>query len=244
MNYLSILLVMSGMFLSTNVDQPSKIDFEKHTDVDREFVEFLSHFEKAKLPFGMDLEDIEYILGDNSPYIHEKNNLLIRHLNPTDSKISAFGRMGPPTIVPIKRFYPTKKTVAVSYVKKNKFSLATGSIFVAIFNLKGKLLSIKEEIIDGKRFKFSSEANFPISTTDFDQTQTFEISEDGLLQQFTFKRIWDKDYKIHGLENNEVVENRLIHEEIFQFREDGSMVSIHTFDHKKEATAGLIGRAE
>lgn len=241
MNYLSILMVVSGLFLSTNADKPSKINFENLKNVDREFVDFLSAFEKIHLPYEMNLDQVEELLQEEPKYLRHQNEMLNKFiLDQNGSRLTKFSRMGPPIIKPLKRFYPTSNTVAVSYVKQNRFGIATGSIMIAVYNLKGKLLSFKEKLV-GERYRNGVDLNHAVSTTDYDHTESFKITEDGLLHKTTFKRVWEKDYKEFGTDNNKVVDNELVSQEIFQFRSDGSMASIHRSD---QGALAVNGRAE
>lgn len=238
MNYLSALLVITGFFLSTNVETPSKVDFEKLKDVDRDFVNFLGAFEKTDLPYEMTKEEIIALEETQPNYKRNENALLSKFIDGPQRDLPAFSRGGPPIIVPLKRFYPTEKTVAVTFQKKGRFMDASASIMVAVFTLKGKLISFKEKMLDGK-FKQRYDTNPYISVNHYDQMETFRITENGILHKTTYKKIWQKDWKEHGVENNKVVSYDILSQETLQFSEEGALVSLDKKDFGEIADIAL-----
>lgn len=223
MNYLTLFLLISGLFLSTNADKPSKVNFENMTEVDSEFVEFLNHFEKTNLPYEMTIDEIDKIKESEFEYDHEKNDLLLRLTSGEDYESLKFSRMGPPIITPLKRFNPTEKTIAVSYVVKTRYSKMFPVIMMAVYNLKGKLLSIKENKF-GKFHK--TEQNHVISQNDQNKTESFLITNNGLAQITSYEISWKKDPKEFGYFDNEIKSKKLMGQETFRFQDDGQFVSL------------------
>lgn len=237
MNYLSILMVISGLFLSTTADTPSKINFEKHTDVDRQFVDFLSAFEKVNLPYEMDIDDVAQLTETTPKYMPQQNELLTKYImdEKGNSKLSKISRFGPPIITPLNRFYPTEETVAVTYARQNRFGVAYSTIMIAVYNLKGKLLSFKAKLRGDDKFSKSKDWNHLITETNNDQTQSFKITEDGMITINTYHKEWKNDWKEHGIDNNEVIETELVSQEMFSLDSRGEMVSLHKIDYEEVA---------
>lgn len=223
MNYQTLFMLISGLLLSTKADKPTKVNFENMTEVDAEFVEFLNHFEKTELPYEVTLKDVESIKNQELDYDHEKNNFLLTKISNEDSDKYKFSRTGPPIVIPLKRFNPTANTIAVSYVIRNNFSKMFPVVMVAIYNLKGKLLSLGE----GKRGKFRN-TNYKIilSQNDYKQTQSFLITNNGLAQVTSYELVWKKDVSKHGTYENEITSKKLIGQETLRFQDDGKLVSI------------------
>lgn len=231
MNYLSALLVIAGFFLSTNADKPSKVDFEKLKNVDHDFVEFLSAFEKTDLPYEMTKADMIALEQEETRYNRHENALLTRFVKGANDDLKVFSRGGPPTIVPLKRFYPSDKTVAVSYMEKGRFEIATTTILVAVYTLKGKLISIKNQVKDG-RFKYTMMKNPAMSSSNLDQLETFRVTENGILHKATYKKTWQKDREKYGVKNNKVISYDLLSQETIQIAEDGHLVSLDKKDYQ------------
>ena len=229
MNYLSILMVFSGLFLSTNVDKPNKINFEKLIDVDPSFVEFLSHFESTNLPYEMTLDEVIETTNQKVEYGSAESKFLNDYLNKKiGNRTIRFSRSGPPHITPLKRFYPTEKTIAVSYLKKGIYH-ASGAIMIVIFDLKGKILSFKEEKMMRKlkgSILESSHAAIPLSNNHYNITETFNITQDGMIYKTQYDNIWKKDTKEYGFHDNEIIDRKLASQETLTMNADGSITSI------------------
>lgn len=224
MNYLSALLVICGLFFSTNIDKPSKVNFEKLKDVDCEFVDFLSAFEKTDLPYEMTKDEIIALEQLKPEYRKERNKLLTKYVTGNANSNAIFSRGGPPIIVPLKRFYPSDKTVAVSFLRKQRFTDATAAVMVAVFTLKGKLIRFKEQMLESKFQHFTSSP--PLSATDYDQLETFRITENGILHKTTYDKIWEKSRREHGVHDNKVISYELKSQETFEFSDEGYLVSL------------------
>jgi len=239
MNYLSILLVASGLFLSTTLDKPSKVNFEKLEDVDQNFVQFLGMFEKSTLPYEMNLDEVVDLTKVTRPYDHQEIKFLNSMLYGEDANISKFSRMGPPQVTPLKRFYPTDKTIAVSYLQHG-YTKAFGIIMIAIYDLKGNLLSLNKDKINTKKVKRKFDSvpqNLRLSAFDIEHTECFKITEDGLLHKSKYENIWEKDVKEFGPHENVIIERNLVGKEIFEMNADGTFALIDKQDLKGLAIA-------
>jgi len=236
MNYLSILLLSSGLFLSTNVKHASKVNFEKLENVNAEFVQFLSLFDKTHLPYEMSLEEVIALNESDSRLDRQQSILINSVLLEASLYNTAFSRLGPPQIKPLKRFYTSNKTIAVTYLQKG-FAKASGAIMIAIFDLKGRLLSKKEDNGKVSKKKFKSFPMSTISNTDFNETQSFKITPEGLIYKTIYKNIWKKDTHEFGFHENEIIDRKIASEEIIQIKSDGSISSIDKYNYDGMALA-------
>jgi len=225
MNYLTALMVISGLFFSTSIDKPNKVNFEKLKDVDREFVDFLSSFEKTDLPYEMTIDDMIALEQMKPEYKKHRNDLLTKYVTGNHSGMKIFSRGGPPIITPLKRFYPSEKTVAVSYLQKGRFRESTATVMIAVFTLKGKLVGLKEKLLGEKHRKFTGANNF-MSSSNHEDMETFRITENGIIHKTTYNKVWEKDIKQHGIENNNIISYDLLSQETLQLSEDGYLASL------------------
>jgi len=212
---LILFFLMSSAF--TTVDHSPKTLAE---DVDPSFVEFLSLFEKVELPFAIGLDDFKTYENKKATKKTVKKTkrksggnkdafLMMEHIQDYGRKIS---RMGPPELMPIARFYPNEKTIAVIYMSYNIFSHINDLNFkLALFDLKGKPIK-----------SLSKHQQFVLGhSSPYESTKTFSIDSNGMVIQKTYKAIWEKDVKSAGINNNKITDYVLEEEQGFKIQKDG-----------------------
>jgi hypothetical protein len=190
--------------------------------VEPSFVELLSLFEKVELPFEIRLDDFEKnktkavteILANTSRKRNSREEQrILMQFTQDELYIS---RMGPPAVLPIARFYPDEKTIAVIYMSY-LHGFSYGSRYkLALFNIEGDILSKQKD------------ANLAISSpfllgqsSPYGVTQTFSIDANGLIIQKTYKAIWKNDLKENGIINNEITDYVLEKTEQFKLSTSG-----------------------
>lgn len=187
------------------------------------FAEFLSHFDKVDNTFEIGLDDFKHYENilkskkvSKKVYKTKKRitNGLMDHL--VDVEFGMYSRMGPPEILPVARFYPNEKSVAVIYIPYRALGgHSVASYKMALFDLKGNpIIQAKHE---DKLYKESFSAAF----TNFHTAITFKMDGQGHIWQKEYEKIWLKDIKEHGMKDNEVIGYNLKSTHVFEIHEDG-----------------------
>ena len=152
------LIALAGLFIlitsatfsvkKENPKTPANTDFSNES-----FVEFLSHFEKKDLPYSLGIDELYgtqelKIKKPHAAKLSKKQRIVHAIQNSKfipAAQAGRMSRMGPPEIVPVARFYPNEKTVAVIYSSKLPFGTGINKTYELLFyDLKGNL--IKDEI--------------------------------------------------------------------------------------------------
>ena len=124
-------LLLAVAILSSGFIYPSTMNMKKPIvttikDGGQSFAEFLSHFPKTEMPYQLKLEDMTFSKFDRSKAVKKKVSKKSMKVNLANLLISRtkyipevangmFGRMGPPQVEAIARFFPNKKSIAVIY---------------------------------------------------------------------------------------------------------------------------------
>jgi len=190
--------------------------------VTHSFAEFLSLFEKTELPYSVNLDDLEEfektkLLAKPSKKSRKTNignePQILRQFLQKELYIS---RMGPPAIVPVARFYPNEKTVAVIYASYQRAFSNGSSYTLALFDLEGNWLQKQ------KNSKLLMPTTFHLGQiSPYGGTKTFSIDANKQIVQKTYKANWKNDVKEVGIKNNEITDYVLEKTEQFEIRKDG-----------------------
>ena len=228
-NLIAIFSICTIAFANAAFIYPSNSIVEKPElpkITDQSFIDFLSLFEKVDMPFKIGLNDFEkyYPLIDQSKFRKKRathkntrKQLLQQYLiNNTQKMIS---RMGPPQAMPVARFYPNDKMVAVVYISYlPHFGLKNLTFELSLFDLKGKIISNKKTA----KGVFNWNKSFVLGhTSPHSTSQTFTINPDGYIWQHNYNKQWEKDIKKHGVKDNRIVGYDLKTTNVFQIQENG-----------------------
>lgn len=216
---------------TAEVVKPVEIKIEK-----KSFAEFLSHFEKVDLPFAYEVKDMGYEgVRPKKKVIkasQEKGTVGLGHSFAYDFvpefKWTSFGRMGPPTLVPIARFYPNEKMVAIVYTTRSRFDGGLHkNIRMVCYDLKGNILGHDEE----DYWKFND-----LGLASVDETKTFRIDENRYIWRNNYANIWKEEVKMSGVRGNEIEEFYLTGTEVFKINEDGQMEKLTEYPSTTRAS--------
>jgi hypothetical protein len=188
------------------------------------FVEFLSYFDKKELPYGIGLENLEAYNG----YI--KNNTTTKkaikqhggHSAISNSNFipgSRFGkmsRMGPPELIPVARFYPNDKMVAVIYSSNLRFGSGLDKSYnMIVYDLKGHILPAAA--------KDKNPAPFLVAQSSVEQSITFQIDQQGRIWKNTYDNIWEKSLDDKWIDENEITGFEIKNTEVFELDKNGRL---------------------
>jgi len=199
-----------------------------NTEIKKEsFAEFLSHFDKVELPFEIKLSDLNY---DQNPQIQVKQKKVkskgIFQVSPIartkfipEVANGRFSRMGPPTVHPVARFFPTEKTVAVIYTVKSRFTQAFEKTYrMVIFDLEGNIIGVPKKKKDEL---FFPEKSITLAFSSGHQTLTCKIDQQKQIWLNTYDNEWEKDVKKNGFNGNEIVSFDLKETKVFKINQKG-----------------------
>lgn len=229
--------ILNSAFVNPDVEVGGEISFTK----------FLSYFEKTELPFEINLEDLDkyenfkhaskieqpvrkLTKAESKKLIDEKiaHQKMIRAINQTDfiPEISygRFGRMGPPEVQPVARFYPNEKSVAVVYTTTPRFGRGINENYrMVIYDLKGNTIFPLEKGKSKKKKKIFSviRNGFELGHSTAQNSITFKIDKKGRIWKTTFENVWKNDLKEIPLDNNELVSFNVKDTEVFQIGDFG-----------------------
>lgn len=186
----SIVFFILLFFLSSgfvNHDKPTIEDGGQQ----REFLEFLSHFEKVSLPYSVDLKNYEQsyyskavLKSKNNPAkINKAFDQFANKFIPA-GRMGKFSRMGRPILRPIARYYPNDQTVAIIYTSKIQFTRNISSDYhIAYYDLRGNLLGNSKK-------KSRSRNDIRIGFTNQHHVQTFTILPSGKIKTTFYDNHW------------------------------------------------------
>ena len=223
----SLGFILTILTISTGFVTPSTTLPSETTDIDRTFVEFLSHFEKVDNNFAIGLNDIQQyenlkISKKVSKSKQSKNELsktsLLKYIPELEGRM--YSRMGPPEVVPVARFYPDEKTIAVIYMTYQPFrSAADMDFYLSFFDLNGNNLPKQKK----EDFEFGEA--FHLAAINHSVTQTFSLNKEGIIWKNTYTNLRKEDVKKKGLAGNDIVGYDFLQTEVFQIKGNG-MVEI------------------
>jgi len=222
--------------LSTAFVQPTpvaEVSSDKNTASD--FAEYLSHFKKVELPYSLNLEDLKqyenYQKGVSKKTVKKGNKKFSKKMKSGAKKSpiarskylpevarGMFSRMGPPDVQPIARFYPNEKMIAVVYSSKRRFSDLDQSYNLAVYDLKGNVLSPNSK----------NWSEFNLGYTSLKQTITFRIDEKGNIWRNTYDNVWKNKLKKRGYRNNQLVDFQIKDTQVFKLNEKGVAEELKT----------------
>lgn len=199
------------------------------------FPEFLSHFEKVSMPFQVGLEDQwKYELPNKSKKAGKKS---LEKKAPDRREMGEYlpifstglySRMGPPQVVPLARFYPNERSVAVIYMVYKRFWRAnSGNYQMAIFDLKGNLINKEQSRLS---------EGFELARNSREETQTFIISDDGYIVKTKYKNIWRNDQQKKGVKDNQIIAYEKQGEETFYINEKGLVKAVKNYPDNSRAS--------
>ncbi|MFK7807881.1 MAG: hypothetical protein AB8F74_08805 [Saprospiraceae bacterium] len=211
-------------FLPTDTQVENKLPESnlETINVDPQFVEFLSLFDKTALPFEVGLDDFDKYQDQKQPAKLMKSKKKRQAPNNDQQLLRTFisdynfmSRMGPPSILPVARFYPNEKTIAIVYIPYRAFGNSTDLLFqMATFDLEGKQLKNKLQT-ENIYFRLGHKTNYD------NQAQTFKISKNGQIERTTYKTIRKKKVKKAGINNNAITDYVLEQTEVFKIDNNG-----------------------
>ena len=225
-NLLSLALIFTALSINTGFINPDTDTLQSPPIEDWAFVEFLSHFEKVENTFSIGLDDLykyqalkQSKKSAKTKAKKSKGTLsrmsTMKYIPELESRM--FSRMGPPEVMPVARFYPNEKTIAIIYMTYQPFRRMSDMTFhLSFFDLKGNNLPTQKDA-DMEEFSFDL-AN--VNTID---TQTFKISKDGYVWKNTYNNLWKDDINETGLFDNEIIGYDLTSTEVFKFNEKGAI---------------------
>ena len=233
----SALLLAGATLLSGFVISPNKIKNKTITipEVKKEnFAEFLSHFPKIEMPFELKLEDLKPERYDRSRVaskkrISKKKGKAKFNISPIarsefiPEASFSFGRMGPPQLEVVGRFFPNKKSIAVIYTSKSRFNIGGlgENYHLLIYDLKGNIVFPQKEK-DQKRVY----AGFLLAYKNMVNTVTCQIDKEGYIWKKTYENEWEKDVKEQGYVENEITSYTITDTEIFKLNDKGIAVEL------------------
>lgn len=193
------------------------------------FAEFLSHFNKIELGYEVGLRDFsgtkklleaEQVSKKKRRKGVYKEARLIDHLYLVEHEL--YSRMGPTEILPIARFYPNEKTVAVIYIPYRAIGYSGYFNYkLAFFDLQGNVLPAAKE----KNMR--STPAFFLGGSRMESAITFRIDESGRISQDHYEKIWKDDLDEKGPIDNEVIDYKLTNTKVFQWRpERGTAIEV------------------
>ncbi len=213
------LILTTCLLLFGNLNIP--LTSSKNTassEADKEsFASFLSHFQHVQLPYGKDFTDFD-------TYEHFKNDYVSvstiyqqkRQTKPTALRRTTyipeiargkFGRMGPPLVEPIARYYPDDHSITIIYQSTPRFGDDFTSFYQMIrYSLEGKILPFKQDGYD--------QNSLVIGQTQKNEAITFRIDPKGNIWQDKYELSWyeqgkNKDYRLK-LKSQKLVESKLL----------------------------------
>jgi len=222
-----LIFILSSGFVKTDAE-PQNLDGGKAS-----FAEFLSHFEKAEMPFAVNLNNKH--VYDNQKKTrtvlsqkrktkkpqNKKDRFLMKNFIP-EVKSGVFSRSGPPEVLPIARFYPNDKMIAVVYMTYFPFRNEKMSSYnLALYDLKGKRINTDKRLRNKKEKHYDFEYGFNLAYNNYEETQTFSIDEQGQILKKTYSNIWKNNVDETGFADNEVIGYDLKETKVFDIQMNG-----------------------
>lgn len=211
--------------LSANTS-PVEVAFEMETN-NKTFAEFLSYFEKVETPFGVSLNNLDQFEALKVNREEENiTNLKLKHQKHyiPELAMGGYSRMGPPSVEPVARFYTKDQTIAVIYMTYYPFQFSDNLNFsLCIYDFYGNQLSHQKQ--GDMRFK----QPFHLGNVSLRSTHTFSINSEGNIWINRYENIWKEDIQQKGIENNEIVDYKLVTTDVFKIKPDGLIEQIEAY---------------
>lgn len=215
-----VVFSLSSIFLSSFYTNEKEIEL----DTSKEFLEFLSHFEQTDVPYSIGISDyspysINKIKSLKGKKVHQnraQKYLAKSEFIPGMSK-GMFSRMGPPILTPVARFYPKDNVVAVIFKSQALYGAGYIVYKMITYDFKGNILSLIED---------SADASFNLGSSDHDSVSSFSIEEGGIITKSNYEKIFKFDVKEKGYNDNEIIEYKLLNNELFQISEKGLVTEL------------------
>lgn len=226
------LIALAGLFiLITSATFSNKKENTETTliaDTSKEsFIEFLSHFEKKEMPYSLGLNELykNAALPSQRPQ-PAKLNKRKRMTSPIqnsdfipEARFGGMSRMGPPELIPVARFYPNEKMIAVVYSSQMRFGAGLHkSYMLQLYDLKGNIISPNKEA--------SFDSAHLIALSSVDESMTCTIDKKGRIWKNTYKNIWKEDVNEKGIVGNGITGHEIESTEVFELKEDGALVQL------------------
>ena len=223
------LIALIGLFVlvtsaTMNKNNPSKNTSTEDLIKNETFVEFLSHFEKKELPFSIGLEEL------HSPMTLKKHQQQSARLSKKqfirspisnsefipEARMGRMSRMGPPELIPVGRFYPNEKMIAVIYSSKQRFGSPTNKNYnIVIYDIKGNVLPHSND-----EFR---QQTISLAQTNIEETMTGMIDKKGRIWKNTYKNMWKKNVQEKGIIDNEIIDFKIANTEVFSLNKQGEI---------------------
>ncbi len=108
--------------------------------------------------------------------------------------------MGPPELVPVARYYPNDKMVAVIYSSKQRFGGDLSTAYqLVLYDLKGNILQKQKE-------KSHLSGAFNLAYSSMDKTMICSIDAAGNVSQTEYENVWKKAVQEHGYDDNKLID--------------------------------------
>lgn len=206
-----------------------------------DFVKFLSHFEKTATPFGAGLDQLKQYEAAINTEEEQRGKRQSRDRYESfrnyipEWHFGMYSRMGPPSVEPLARFYPSEDLVAVTYLTFRPFEFTQNlQVNLAIYDLQGNCIVTTTE----ESPKIVEYTSFPLGGTYTDITQTFTINEEGYIWKNSYKNIWKEDLADQGVLDNKIIDYELTSTEVFQFAPDGKISLVKEYPIASRASLG------
>ena len=236
---LAVATLSSGFIYSstTNVKAKTVPTAIATTEAKQSFAEFLSHFPKIEMPYELKLEDMTFSKYDRKQVVkkkfskksikgHNNTSPIARTKYIPEISMGMFGRMGPPQVDAIARFFPNKKSIAVIYTTQNRYDIGgvNKAYKLLIYDLKGKILFPTKE--GNNELLYSG---FPLAYSGRENTVTCQIDTEGHIWKKTYENEWKEDLKEKGVLENEITSYTLTDTEVFKVNDNGVAVQLKEF---------------
>jgi len=192
------------------------------------FAKFLTHFEKVEMPFEVGLGDFEKYRGMQLERTQNKkkqeayrNDLEVFRLFIPELKMKKMSRLGPPEVMPVARYYPSDKMVAIIYMSFHPFMDSHIDFSLALFDLKGRPIKTDKK----NTFTYGSN-NFHLGTISLNMNQAFRLEKDGQITQKEYTAMWEKDLEQNGVEGNEIVGYELKNTQYVELMDNGNFKAL------------------
>lgn len=225
---------LSGLFLvfmlSSGFIKPNT-EVVEPTGRKASFAEFLSHFDKIDMPFSVNLNN-KYVyenqkktklkkVSKKAPKTKSQNNYLLMKNFIPEIKSGMFSRSGPPAVIPIARFYPNDKMIAVIYMTYFPMrSERMSSYNMSLYDLKGKRIQTDKRARE-EEDEFDLPYGFNLAYNSYQKTESFSIDEQGQIWKKTYKNIWKNNVKETGFIDNEIIGYDLEKTNVFDIHSNG-----------------------
>jgi len=236
------LALLAFLVIGSSFSNSENINNEVEPKIENEsFAKYLSHFEKVSLPFGIKIEpevNPHDFASQHLSTINRKREKIAEAWNYTSTEMRfRLSRMGPPVIIPIARFYLDGDKIATVIRKQLEMHIPNNYEYkMVVYDLKGNILSKNEKLNN------RNPAGLTLASTNTRSTQSFTISESGIISIKSFKKIWEKDLKENGVRNNSVKEYLFTGLEAHQIKNDGSILEVNSNLMNTRASIDQISR--